>query len=273
MIHSWKGKITLLSPLSHNSDESVGTDAKFRRIKIQVGDAPQLVPVYSGNAYRGRLRRLAAMDYLERIGIDGTEGNKISDRLYYTLSSGGALQKGSESKGIDVGMKREMREKIQFISLFGTAYVNQVLPGKVQVGIGFPIAVETQHITGEPAEDDQSIWDLVEEIFYTRRDDLEDKETDDVQQMKYTIECVSTGTVLSHEFVLAHPTEIELSCFGAIMRKFDENASLGGKSGVGHGKVKLDYAPEWPDAKLYYDYVDANKGELVKHVRQMEAAL
>lgn len=127
----------------------------------------------------------------------------------------------------------------------------------------------------DPTES-KSCWDLVEEIFYTRRDDLEDRERsekDQAQQMKYTVECLSAGSVLKHEFLLRHPTEIESACFGAVMLRFLEDGSLGGKSGIGHGKVALDYAPEWPVPTAYYEYLRGNRDEIRDYVRKVEKVL
>jgi hypothetical protein len=254
----------------------MGVDTKFRRIKYQIPEGDVPIPVYSGNAFRGKLRRIAALDFLSRIGIESGGDEKVSDKLYYTLFSGGSLQKGSTSTGIDVGLKRELRRMIPFLSVFGTAFVNQMLPGKLGVGIAVPIADETESVTGRPS--DRSVWDLVEQVFYTRRDDLEDPQEkrgddDTAQQMRYTIECLSTGTELVHEFLLHHPTDIDLACFGAVIRNFEEDPMLGGKSGVGHGKVRLAYEPAWPDPQPYYEYMDAHRDEIVAYVRGMEEKL
>lgn len=274
MIHVWNGTITLLAPLSHNSDENMGISTAFRRIKIQTSEHEELVPVYSGNAFRGKLRRIAALDFCERIGIN--QDNRIGDKLYYTYFSGGALQKGSTSNGIDVGLKRELRRMVPFLSVFGTAFVNQMLPGKLSVGLGIPLCDELDEITNRPSI--RRLDDLTENIFYTRRDDLEDPQDkrgddDSAQQMKYTIECLSAGTELVHEFILRHPNEIELSCFGAVLRKFEADPFLGGKSGVGHGKVRLAYEPAWPDPEPYYEYMAVNRDEIVAYVRGMETKL
>lgn len=258
------GIITCMSPLSHNSDMNLGVDTKFRRIKYYTEYGTEDLPVYSGNAFRGILRRIAARDFLEHLGIE-----KVSDKLYYCFFCGGALEKGSHQDKIAVGLKREMRENIPWLSLFGTAYSNQMLAGKLKVGQGIPLATETQGFTGIKIE--RSIWDLLCEVFYTRRDDLEDKgNPSEKEQMKYQIECLAPGAVLQHEFTLENPNEIEVSCFGAIIRKFLENPILGGKSGAGHGKVKLNYKPEWPEAGPYYDFLSQNKEKIVAYVKGME---
>lgn len=272
MIQRFNGAITVMTPLAHNSDESLGVDAKFRRLKVQTPEGEAMIPVYSGNAFRGRLRRLAAADFLEHLGIGGANGAKISDKLYYCMFSGGSLQKGSTSGYIDVGAKRDLRANIPFLSLFGTAFHNQMLAGKLSVGMGIPVARETAAITGISA--DASVWDLVDEVFYTRRDDLEDKQNrDEPQQMRYTVECLTPGAIMAHEFLLTHANEIETSCFGAIMRQFAEQPLLGGKGGIGHGRIKYQYDAEWPSELEYYEYLSKNMEAIYNYTRGLEARL
>lgn len=271
MIMRWNGSITVMTPLAHNSDESLGVDTKFRRIRIRTPEGEAMIPVYSGNAFRGKLRRLAAADFLERLGI-GAAGGKISDKLYYCMFSGGSLQKGSTSSHIDVGAKRELRAHIPFLSLFGTAFHNQMLAGKLSVGMGIPVSRETAAITGISA--DESVWDIVSEVFYTRRDDLEDKENrDEPQQMRYTVECLTPGAVMAHEFMLTDANPIELSCFGAIMRRFSEQPLLGGKSGIGHGRIRYHYDSDWPSDSEYSEWVSTEADNITRYVRALETAL
>jgi hypothetical protein len=267
---NWRGTITLLSPLSHNDDVTLGTDAKFRRLTMLVDGRPEKVPVYSGNACRGILRRLAARDYLDRLGIE-----KVPDALYYCLFCGGALQKGSTQDKLDIGGKRKLREMVPFLSLFGTAYANQIMPGKLNVGMAVPVARETAAFTGRECA--LSVWDMLTEVFYTRRDDLEDKaergDDDQATQMKYSVECLTPGTVLVHEFVVEDGSEIELSCFGHLMRLFEANPILGGRSAIGHGKVQLAYEPAWPDPAPYLAAIEERREEMKQFVEGMGALL
>jgi len=267
---NWRGTITLLSPLSHNDDVALGTDAKFRRLKVLSGGRSEQVPVYSGNAYRGILRRLIARDFLNLLDIE-----KIPDALYYCLFCGGSLQKGSTQDKLDIGGKRKLRAMVPFLSLFGTAYVNQVLPGKLNVGMAVPVARETAGLTCVASE--LSVWDLLEEVFYTRRDDLEDKaergDDDQATQMKYSVECLSPGTLLVHEFVIEDASEVEASCFGHLMKRFEAEPILGGRSAIGHGKVQLAYEPAWPDPAPYLAYVEERHKEMRQFVEGMGALL
>lgn len=268
IIGKWEGTITVLSPLAHNSDESLGVDTKYRRIKYFVDGKGIAIPVYSGNAFRGILRRLLARDFLDRIGIE-----KVSDRLYYALFAGGSLEKGSSQEFIDVGFRRDLRRHIRFLSLLGTAFQNNILPGILDVGIGIPIAKETQAYTG--IADERSVFEMLTEVFYTRRDDLEDRAGDktEAQQMKYTIECLVPGTQLHHTFTLTQANGLEQSCFGAAIALFLKDSVLGGKSGTGHGRVSLAYAPEFPSPDAYWADVEEKKEEIAGYVKGLDQAI
>lgn len=272
MTTKYNGTITTLSPLSHNSDESLGTDTKFRRIQIVHEGKTIRIPVYSGNAFRGILRRLAARQFCNLLGMPK---ESMSDVLYYTWYTGGALQKGASQNHIEVGRKRELRKHIPFLSLFGSAISNQIIEGKLHIGIGVPISKETMNMTGRKSA--LSIWEMTDEIFYTRRDDLEDpqekKKDDSAHQMKYTIEVLIPGVELSHSITLNKGNEVEYACLGHAISAMIEEGVLGGKGGTGHGKVKFDYSPNFANPKKYLDYVNAKKGDILEYVRGMEGKI
>ena len=270
LFFKYTGKITVLSPLAHNSDESCGVDTKFRRIECFYQGQPIQVPVYSGNAFRGLLRRTMAGQFCNLIGL----GQKsLSDKLYYTWFTGGSLTKGAAQSHIEVGKKRDIRTNIPFLSLLGSAIGNMVLEGKINVWMGTPIAKETQEMTGEAS--DRSVYEMTTEIFYTRKDDLEDpqdKKTQ-AQQMKYNIEVLRPGIVLHHGFILFNVNEVEAGCFAHGIKAMQSSNILGGKSGTGHGRVKMEYAPEWANEKPYLDYIEKNKKAILEYVKKMEASL
>jgi hypothetical protein len=247
--YEFRGKIKLLTPLSHNSDENFGTDVVFRKTKYKVNDDFEEIPFLSGNAIRGVLRRLGAQDFIDMLGLE-----KLDEKLYYILFAGGALEKADDS--LEVAKIKEMRLNIPLLSLFGTAFVSRIVQGKMKVGIGTLICKETNTFTGENS--DRSFYEFLDEIFYTRRDDLEDKESEAKQQMKYSGEVLIPGTLLSHFFYLNNITSLELSCFSRIIELFNKKSFLGGKSSIGHGLVELVY--DWDlCSKEYLEFVKDNK--------------
>ncbi len=260
-----EGKITLLSPLVH-SEETVGVDAKFRRLKILHNGAEEQIPVLSGNSIRGTLRRIGAKYLLKRIGLES-----VKDTTYYTLFSGGSLKKGESAELTDIRLKREIRENIPLLSIFGTAIGQQMIQSRLMVGMGIPIAKETEGMTGIKDDNLKSVWDLLQEVPYTRLDDLESKsqdtkESEDKQQMRYTIETIIAGAELHHSFELRGMTDIEMGCFYSTLREFMKSPYLGGMSRTGHGLVKMDYALEEKYIALYEAFLEKNKERIRKFI-------
>jgi len=262
----------LKSPLAHFGDERLGTTQLARTMKFEYNGEFVDVPVFSGNAFRGELRRIAMRDYLDYIGIS-TEG--ISAKMYYMLFTGGALTSGARYN--EIGEKRRMRKMCPPLSLFGTAIGDQIPEGKMKVGILKPVCKETATFTG--IESDKSFHDMLEEIFYTRRDDLKSKEfnlTDETKhenaiQMKYEMQCLSAGTELVGSIIIENSNEVEESCLFAALEKFKQMPFIGGKSATGHGEVEVIYNAG--NTQPYYDYLTEYKDEMRAWIRDIEQKL
>lgn len=270
--------LKLLSPLMHYGDERMGTMQIARCMKFEYDGDFIDIPVYSGNAFRGIMRRIAMRDFLEKIGI-AEEG--ISPKLYHLFFTGGTLTGGG--RFCEIGEKREMRRLCPPLSLFGSAIGDQIPEGKMKVGIFKPICKETEDYTGKHS--DVSFYDMLEEIFYTRRDDLKSSSYDIIKdenneknkkenpvQMKYEMQALSAGTNLISSIVIENSNDIEESCLEAIIEKFKEMPFIGGKSATGHGEVKITCECT-KGSNLYYDYLEQNKDEIKEWLRNLEGKL
>ena len=266
--------IRLLSPLAHFGDERMGTMQLMRTHKLKYGDEFIDVPCYSGNAFRGVFRRRIMRDYLERLGITD-EG--VTKNLYYMLFTGGALTSGSRYE--EVGERRLLRRMCPPLALLGTALGSQMPQGKMKSSVFLPVCKETADYTG--IDEDISFYDMLEDVFYTRRDDLksveanitdDDKEKHDPTQMKYEMQCLSAGTQLNGQIVVENANKIEESCLHAGLKLIDEVPYLGGKSSAGHGKVQMKYT-ELEDVQTYYDYLEEHKDEMREWLRAVEKEL
>jgi len=247
----FEGKIKLLSPLSHNSDETFGTDVFFRKYNI-VNHLNEIVaiPFLSGNSIRGVMRRLIADDFLKLVGLE-----KIPDRLFYIFFSGGLLEKGEDTYQIQI--IKDIRETIPFISLFGSAFSNKMIRGKMKVGLGQLICADTCEYTGEKS--DKRYYDFLEEVFYTRKNSLEDKTEAITTQMKYSAETLIAGSELKHSFYLEDCNNVEISCFFRAISILKNKPFLGGKSGIGHGHIYLDYDFSSLSDQEYLEYIQSKK--------------
>lgn len=266
----------LLSPLSHFGDERLGTMQIMRTNKFYCDGEFIDIPVYSGNGFRGQFRRIAMKDYLEKLDIVD-EG--VSEKLYYMLFTGGSLTGGARYE--EVGERRKVRKMCPPLALLGTALGDQILQGKMKSSIFIPVCKEAQEYTGK--ESNISFYDMLEEVFYTRKDDLksvdyniteekEKKKKENPVQMKYEAQCLSAGTELTGQIIIENANEMEESMFNATMKKMKEIPFIGGKSSAGHGKVDIDYT-ELEDEKTYYNYLEDNKEEIRAWIREVEKEL
>jgi CRISPR type IV-associated protein Csf2 len=275
----FEGVMTCLTSVSHIG-ESYGVSARLRREKIVTPAGVEEIPIISGNSLRGILRDRGMLHMLRTLGygVDEESGEVrgLSLSAFYFLFSGGALTK-VPGKGIDIDEARRWRELIPLVALFGGAMGNQIMPGKVKVGKGIPICEETIHLLPvrfSGGNRSRSIWEMVQEEAYTRRDDeknenlrqliapdvrgvLEDKarveraksgtkadvagDTGQKQQMRFYTETLAAGTELFWDVTLDDVTPIEFDAFAVTLAEFSRFPYIGGKSGVGHGKVSIKF--------------------------------
>lgn len=131
------GTITLLEPLSHIG-KRIGPDSFLSDMSIVGPDGqPARCFAYSGNAFRGQLRDLAATYLLDRLGL------ALPLETFYLLFSGGSI--GGESY-IDIDDARRLRQALPHLALFGGAAGNQMLEGSMDIGSMWPLCAETQRL-------------------------------------------------------------------------------------------------------------------------------
>lgn len=275
----FEGTMTALSSISHIG-ETFGINARLRREKIiQPNGEVEEVPVISGNAIRGILRDRGMLHMLRSLGygVNETTGEVqgLSLSAFYFLFSGGTLTKQGNA-GIDVDEARRWRKAIPLVALFGGAMGNQIMPGAVKVGKAIPICRETAHLIPERfiEGNEQSIWDICQEEAYTRRDDEKNEqlrqliapevrglleasaavkraksgtqddiagETGQSQQMRYYVETLAAGTRFYWDLTLDDVSDLEFDAFCTTLAEFGRFPYIGGKSGVGHGKVSIHF--------------------------------
>jgi CRISPR type IV-associated protein Csf2 len=276
----FEGTLTLLTSCSHIG-ESYGINSKLRREKvIQPDGTIEEVPIISGNSIRGILRDRGMLHMLKALGYGVNEATGevrgLSLAAFYFLFSGGALT-STGNRGLDVDEARRWRDAIPLVAIFGGAMGNAIMPGKVKIGKAIPICSETAHLLPERfvnGDNLKSIWDMCQEEAYTRRDDekseklrqliapqvrglLEakaaekrakagtsedvEKESGQHQQMRYFVETLAAGTRLFWEITLDDVTDLEFEAFAVCLAEFGRWPYIGGKSGVGHGKIAIHF--------------------------------
>jgi hypothetical protein len=235
---NYQSVMTLISPVAH-TEVSLGTDAKFRRLRFLVDGRPIDIPVISGNSIRGLLRRAAARTVLEVLGVTREALNVDAFDL---LFAGGALEKGA-GIAYPIDELRQARNALPPLATFGGSTHGHILAGQVDVDMAIPIARETELWTGIQA--DESLWDMMQEIPYAHRDDRDDREERSRTQMRYTVECLIPGVRLAHGATLRSDSIHVAGCFWDAVERVAAENRIGGKGATGHGRFEWTWrAPD-----------------------------
>lgn len=273
-VEHFEGTYEALSPITHGSDEDFGNEQQFRKQEMAVRDDNgglhyEDVPVVSGNSLRGHLRDLLAKDFLDRLNTDD-DPLELGDSLSNAFWAGGSLERTSGPGRLNRRMINGIRDHIPPLSLLGTALADQMLESRLNVGMLIPIAAETERYTDR--ESDQSVYEFVDDQFYTRQDDRVGgrQEGEDAQQMKYTVEALIPGTRFDHWLSLEGASEVERACLGHAMNLFDEGPHIGGQKAIGHGRVSFKYDDPLPDPDPYLEFVADNREEIQAFVEDLD---
>lgn len=262
---SYPSVITVVSPLIH-SDERVETMQRFRREPFRVGGEILDVPVYSGNAIRGMLRRAAAVTVCEQAGIGE---RALPADSFYLLFSGGILRGSDHAYRVDE--YRRLRELLPIVGLFGGSWGARIMHGLLDVWRAVPVCVELAALYGgHPAYQDAelpSVFSLLTEVSYTRRDDrAEENEGASETQMRYTFEALVPGTELLHGCVLRTTDPLLAGCLADAVARCD-GTPLGGRGAIGHGHTRWDWtdtiaAAHAGEAEEYRAHLAARASEI-----------
>lgn len=262
--------VTTTAPLTHGSDEKAGNVSLCRRMPVssQDGDISR-VPVVSGNAFRGQLRRLLMRDMLDRVGIA-----KVSHDLYHTLFSGGALAKGDSPYNYPAAQIYADRVLVPSLGLFGASFRGHLLPSWLSAGIVWALCMETSPYLRRVYEHGRHMDSLPEArsltsmTFLTRRgqvdqDIVDGKESESGDgSMIYEIESINTGvTMIGCHRIKRNATPQARGAFAHGLSLWIGNAQVGGKASIGHGAfdvngVRIDYTGGCSDIHTTSDEID-----------------
>lgn len=235
---TWTGTATAQSSISHGS-ETRGLITMLRRETIIGPDqTPITIPLISGNAFRGRLRRVAEQQLADVLGYHG----KLTLAAAAALRSGGSLVK-TNAAPISGSRLADLRRLVPLIGIFGTAGAGRIIDGCLQVGKLIPHATETQHLTGQPST--LSVHDLTQIETYSRVDDTYRHGSDNpddapATQLQYRLETFRTGTRFDVWVNLTSPTDLEIAFFTELLDSYSMTATIAGRSAIGHGRLLVD---------------------------------
>lgn len=237
--------ITLTSSLIH-SERQIETISRFRRVPYLLVNGERLdVPVLSGNAIRGYLRRAIALRICNLLEI---QPRTLSWRGFYLLFNGGVLEGSDWAWRIDD--TERLFDLLPHLRLFGCSYRSRIIPGTMMVLFAEPACKELRdtlpHHQQHPAYDEYpdgppSLADLLAEVPYSRRDDFSSEVPageKSATQMRYEFEALLPGTRLVHGFRIATSHPLALGAFRAAVAQATDWNALGGRSSIGHGRFR-----------------------------------
>lgn len=268
-----KGNLVAKTPIFHGGNEKTGSVILLNRQKFITDDGTENIPIVSGNAIRGVIRRLIFKDFLEKVGYTINVSRKGGQKLYHSLFTGGILETVEEEASgiIDIDMKRKIIEMIPPARLFGLSIGNQTIEGKLHVGQALPICIELKTFLPDELSPKTSVYNLITTVFQTRKDELrvEREEEEQAVQMMIEYEAFAPGTKFYHEFKIEDPEEIDLSCFARCLELWKEKPFIGGKSSIGLGEVQLSYDFK-ESSEAYLKFLEENKDKIVQLLAELE---
>lgn len=265
------GRLIAQSPISHNGDINTGITVTLRRINMITSNGQRMpIPYIDGNAIRGLLRRYIMRDLLDRL-----DQKILSPRTYHMLFSGGNLEQVARGNGeLDIDLRKKIALNIPPLSVFGTSYLNQSVPGKLIVSKCFPVCKELQHLFEHyrfQADDQSQVYEalqLTDESFQTRHDDRKTSEIENQTpiQMKINTEVFIPGTQFMHYFQLLQCDEVEASMFHHLIQLWMRSPIIGGKSSIGNGQIRIIYPKlvQLPSPEIYLKFITDHKANILE---------
>ncbi|WP_009480256.1 RAMP superfamily CRISPR-associated protein [Rhodococcus sp. JVH1] len=240
----WEIEMTARSPISHRG-ELIGTTAIGRRMKIiQPDGSVELVPVISGNSFRGVLRRIGEELLRDVLGYEG----QLPLAVAHTLRNGGAIVK-TQAEPITGRRLHQLRELIPQLSVFGGAIGAAPIDGCLRVGHVVPIVTEATRILRRTYEGPiPSRFDIEALESYSHLDVTAshagttvdtDAETGGSGSpvMRYDIETLAPGTRFESWVQLVRGSDLDHAFAEDVLAEFTRSGWLGGRTGIGHGQI------------------------------------
>lgn len=233
--------VTARSSIVHRDDSRTmpSTHALFRREKIVTPSGEvAMVPIVSGNAWRGILRRIGEqliapiLDY----------GGELTPAAGHLLRNGGFLRKSATQMTPE--QERELKELVPLIGLFGGAGNGRIMSGTVTVSKLIPVTADTAHLVPIPAEAlpeqiPESMHSILGQESVSHTTDLPAAQIDagDDSPIRLDTETLVAGTTLAGSLRVRFATPAQYALLHDILDTFATDGHLGGRQASGHGHV------------------------------------
>lgn len=277
--------LTSTSELHHGSDEKDGNVARFRTeryIDVLTG-RETVLPFVSGNAWRGQVRDLLALDLCKRLGI---EPKDLPPQVAHSLFSGGNIESGSVSSGVNVAYRRELRRLVPIIDVLGGVHSNDPMDGILRASDAVPVCreaaglivydlapeVAAEGIAAVRAWSTRLPW--CEDLYGTRqlvRHGHKDFEGERGQMLVRTQTILAGARWVQHVGLAAKDRIINPVTVAAArhaMALFCQSGAIGAGNARGLGQFITDGyvfsgADPGPDPSVYHAHVEAHRQEII----------
>jgi hypothetical protein len=277
----WEIEMTARSPISHRG-ELIGTTAIGRRMKVlQADGSVELVPVISGNSFRGVLRRIGEELLRDVLGYEG----KLPLAVAHTLRNGGAIVK-TQAEPITGRRLHQLRDLVPLLSVFGGAVGAAPIDGCLRVGHVVPIVTEATPILRRTYEGSiPSRFDIEALESYSHLDDVTaghagatvdpDAGTGGSGSpvMRYDIETLAPGTRFESWVQLNRGSDLDYAFAADVLGEFTRSGWLGGRTGIGHGQIDTTLTEPTGGGPVvdWREIVAARRAEALETLRSLPA--
>lgn len=240
--------ITATTSIVHRDDTRNATSIQslFRREKVltPTGEVA-VVPIISGNAWRGILRRTGETLLAEVLDYEG----QLTPAAAHLLRNGGFLRKSTREMTPE--QERELKTLVPLIGLFGGAANARVMSGKLVVSKVVPVTADTLHLLPTAPADGPipaSVHTILGQESTSHSNDLSAAATVDGETgegyspIRLDTETLIAGTRLSGQVRLTHATGVEYALLVDILNAFAIGGHLGGRTAAGHGRIRATLA-------------------------------
>lgn len=254
--------ITATTSIVHRDDTRNATSIQslFRREKVltPTGEVT-VVPIISGNAWRGILRRTGETLLAEVLDYEG----QLTPAAAHLLRNGGFLRKSTREMTPE--QERELKTLVPLIGLFGGAANARVMSGKLVVSKVVPVTADTLHLLPTPPADGVAIPASVHTILgqesTSHSNDLSDTNPtvdgdagEGFSPIRLDTETLIAGTRLAGQIRLTHASPVEYAQLADILEHFATTGHLGGRTAAGHGRITATITQSGASAPVTADW-------------------
>lgn len=268
-----------MSPIAHHAG-TTGNHSYLMTTRVRTDRGWEEVPIITADTMRHKLREASSLALLDAAGIG--EGG-LTESALRLLFNGGMIV-GGDGDAVKLDAFRELVALVPALGLFGGCAQNRIVPGRLIVDDALLICEETeryvspwQAATAKAAGDLDTYSAHVEEAQRVRMDaslnpamcklltsgeqvrllgkrgasetasetgDAVAKEREKSGMLPRTFERIARGSLFAWSVEAIVQNELDEDVFNVSVLAFLARAVVGGKSGTGHGQLRVLAANE-----------------------------